>query len=388
MSSPRVAYLPDTFHEVNGVARTGRHFAAYARAKHLPFLCVCPGRGLKQWRFGTVRHLEIPRSQVSVPIERDLRMDPAILRHWSFVRSAFRAFRPDIVHVTSMGDFGVLGWLLACESGLPMAASWHTNVHEYGAWRLRQAAALLPVGARTKLAAGFESVLLGASLWFYRRGAVALAPNPALLDLVRQGTGRPTFLMERGVDTAHFDPMRRNLSDAGLVFGYVGRLSPEKNLRVLGSLERALQATGRLGYRIEIVGHGSESGWLSANLRRCNLRGVLKGRRLAQAYANMDVFLFPSRTDTYGNVVWESAASGVPAVVMNAGGPPHFVRHGVTGLVSQSGGDFGDNALRLLRDPDCRLAMGRAARKAALAQSWEAVFDGLYSQAYRAALKS
>ncbi len=157
---------------------------------------------------------------------------------------------------------------------------------------------------------------------------------------------------------------------------------------MLGSLERALQATARLGYRIEIVGHGSESGWLYANLRRCNLRGVLKGRRLAQAYANMDVFLFPSRTDTYGNVVWESAASGVPAVVMNAGGPPHIVRHGVTGLVSQSGGDFGDNALRLLRDPDFRLAMGRAARKAALAQSWEAVFDGLYSQAYRAALKS
>lgn len=128
------------------------------------------------------------------------------------------------------------------------------------------------------------------------------------------------------------------------MFGYVGRLSPEKNLRVLGSLERALQATGRLGYRIEIVGHG--------------------------------------------NVVWESAASGVPAVVTNAGGPPHIVRHGVTGLVSQSDGDFVDNALRLLRDPNCRLAMGRAVRKAAPAQSWEAVFDGLYSRAYRTALES
>lgn len=97
----------------------------------------------------------------------------------------------------------------------------------------------------------------------------------------------------------------------------------------------------------------------------------------------MDVFVFPSCTDPYGNVVWESAASGVPAVVMNAGGPPNIVRHGVTGLVSQSDGEFVDNALRLLRDPSCRLAMGRAA----LAQSWEAVFDGLYSRAYRAALE-
>lgn len=100
----------------------------------------------------------------------------------------------------------------------------------------------------------------------------------------------------------------------------------------------------------------------------------------------MDTFPFPSRTDTYGNVVWEAMASGVPAVVTDGGGPRFLVRDGETGLVSRSDDAFIQNAIALYLDPNRRALMGRAARQAALQQSWDAVFDKFYSEAYATAV--
>lgn len=113
--------------------------------------------------------------------------------------------------------------------------------------------------------------------------------------------------------------------------------------------------------------------------------GVLLGTELVKAYADMDAFLFPSQTDTYGNVVWEASASGVPAVVTNSGGPQYIVRDGETGIVSRSDEEFVISALTLYRDRSLRTRMGTRARKAALKQTWDTVFDQLYAGAYAAA---
>ena len=379
--------MPDTYHEVNGVARTARHLTDYALRHALPFMCVRPGSECRHWTQSSVEHVELPRGRLAVRVEKDLWQDPRILRYRRLLRSRFDEFGPDVVHVTSMGDFGLLGWRLAREFGLPIVASWHTNIHEYAAWRFDKAARFVPARPRRIVSRGLERLFLEFSLWFYRKGAVGMAPNPELVELLRRGTDKPAFLMERGVDTELFDGAKRaRKADGKAVFGYVGRLSTEKNLRVLKRLEQALVATGLSDYRIDIVGHGSESAWLAANLRKARLRGVLRGEPLARAYADMDVFLFPSRTDTYGNVVWEAAASGVPAVVMDAGGPQYIVRDGRTGLVSRSDEAFVANAVRLYRDRELRRRMGNAARLAALAQSWDSVFDRLYDEAYATAI--
>ena len=384
---PRVAYLPDTYHEVNGVARTARQLTDYAVRNDIPFMCVRPGAEYKRWRQRSVEHIELRRGRLAVRVERDLWQDPRILRYRKLLRAQFEEFRPDVVHVTSMGDFGLLGWRLAREFGLPIVASWHTNIHEYAAWRFSRAARFVPTMPRRLVSQGIERLFLEFSLWFYRKGAVGMAPNPELVELLRHGTHKPAYLMERGVDTDLFDCAKRERKDDGtVVFGYVGRLSTEKNLRILKRLEEALVAAGLSDYCIEVVGHGSESEWLGSNLSTARLPGVLLGRALAQAYADMDVFLFPSRTDTYGNVVWEAAASGVPAVVMDAGGPQYIVRDGETGIVSRSDKEFVANAIRLYRDGQLRRKMGQAARQAALAQSWDAVFDRLYREAYATAL--
>lgn len=321
-----------------------------------------------------------------MPVETDLRQDPAILRHLEPVSKSLRAFRPDLVHVTSMGDFGLLGWWLARDLRLPMVAAWHTNVHEYAAWRFERGASFVPARLRAPLAARIERLALGASMRFYRRGAVSLAPNAELVDLLRAGTDRPVFLMERGVDTALFDPAKRLRDGSRTVLGYVGRLSSEKNLRVFRRVEEALRAEGLRDYLFEIVGHGAEKEWLRRNLLQARFRGVLAGEPLARAYAGMDVFLFPSRTDTYGNAVWEAKASGVPAVVTNSGGPQHFVRDGETGLVSRTDAEFARNVIALCRDTSRRRRMGRAARSAATRQSWDAIFERLYAEAYASAV--
>lgn len=325
---------------------------------------------------------------MALRIEADLWQDPAILRYLAPLRSRFKAFRPDVVHVTSMGDFGHLGWKLAREFDLPLVTAWHTNVHEYAASRFEKAAPFIPARPRGAIADAIERFALAVSIWFYRKGAVGLAPNAELVDLLRAGTRKPVFLMERGVDTVLFNPARRQRQDTATVLGYVGRLSSEKNLRLFKRLEDALLSEGLSDYRFEIAGDGAELKWLRSNLRQARMRGVLTGEPLAKAYASMDIFLFPSHTDTYGTVVWEAKASGVPAIVTNSGGPRYIVRDGETGLVSRSDAEFVENTIALYRDRSRRSWMGQAARETALRQSWDSIFDQLYSQAYAAAVRS
>ena len=121
-------------------------------------------------------------------------------------------------------------------------------------------------------------------------------------------------------------------------------------------------------------------------MQLCREPGVLRGEDLAQAFANMDVFVFPSRTDTFGNVVLEAFASGVPAVVTDAGGPKFIVRDEVTGVVAHSERNFVDLTLRLLRDEPLRARMALAAREQACGESWDSVFEKVYD-GYRVAME-
>jgi glycosyltransferase involved in cell wall biosynthesis len=162
------------------------------------------------------------------------------------------------------------------------------------------------------------------------------------------------------------------------VLGYVGRLRPEKNVRALQQVEAALIAAGLTNYRFLIVGDGSEREWLQQNLRRADFAGVRKGEELAAAYADMDLFLFPSWTDTYGNVVAEALASAVPAVVTTGGGPKFLVRDGVTGVSAGSDEAFAQRVVDLVRSPERIDPMRLAAREWALGKSWDAVFEKVW----------
>ncbi len=370
----RVAFFTDSFHDVNGVAHTSRHLETFARRRNLPILSVHTGPKTREFVEGSCHVVEFGRSRSRIPLDDGLAFDPWFLRFWQRGVHAIERFRPDVVHITGPGDVGALGALLAWRKGIPIVASWHTNLHEYAARRF-------PLESSRPW---IEKRSLDALLFFYRWARVCLAPNEELRSLIETRTGKPTFLMERGIDTALFTPELRQRTDDAIVLGYVGRLRPEKNVSLLAAVEKALIAKGVTNYRFLIVGDGSQKEWLRQNLVRAEFPGVLRGEALARAYASMDLFLFPSWTDTYGNVVAEALASAVPTVVTSGGGPKFLVTDGLNGAVAGTEEEFAAKAAALAADLAAIDAMRQAAREWALGRTWDAVFERVW-HAYEAA---
>ena len=230
-------------------------------------------------------------------------------------------------------------------------------------------------------------IILALSVRYYQLARVLLAPNLELVNMLREGTKKPTFLMQRGVDTVWFSPEKRDRSDDVLTIGFVGRLSPEKNVRFLQAVAHALQQAGIEKFRISVVGEGHERGWLEQNVPNVKLSGMLFGEELARAYANMDIFAFPSHTDTFGNVVLEALASAVPTVVMPGGGPKYLVMDGVTGFIAEDDSSFVNHVVTLAKDAELREQMGRRAREFAICRHWNRIFDQVYD-AYEYCLRS
>jgi glycosyltransferase involved in cell wall biosynthesis len=230
-----------------------------------------------------------------------------------------------------------------------------------------------------------QKYVLEACLRFYGIAQVILAPNQEHIQLIGASTGKPVFPMQRGVDAHLFSPVKRDVSDRIFRLGYVGRLRPEKNVRFLAEIEDSLRRDGISNYRFVIVGDGSERAWLKRRLRQAEFTGELFGEALARAYANMDLFVFPSETDTYGNVVMEAMASGTPAVVTSKGGPKFQVQNGVSGFVATSEQDFIARIKQTMAAPQLHRCLRTASRLAACRKSWESVLEDLH-EAYQACM--
>ena len=384
--TPRVAFFTDSYYEANGVARTAQALEGYAEQHRYPMLVVHGGPTTQLIETGSVIRLELGRAAVSsFHLEHDLRYDLALWRHLRRVSAILRRFEPDVVHITGPSDIGQIGALLARRLDLPVTGSWHTNVHEYAARRLMPYLQALHVPGRDRLGAWVERSALRAVLPFYRMADVILAPNAEWLTVAREQLGTPAFLMARGVDTELFTPARRCRGDNVLRIGYVGRLSKEKSVRELARLERSLVAAGAPRFEIRIVGDGAERDWLSAHLSHGRLMGTLRGPALADAYAGFDLFAFPSVTETFGQVLQEALASGVPVVAMAAGGPRYMLADAGGAVLAATHDAWIQEAVSLALDPARRRALGTAARQTALSRSWSAVCDVVY-QAYATAI--
>ena len=376
----RVAFFTDSFHEVNGVALTSRQLDAFARRRGLPFFSVHAGPQTKLWTEGSVTTFELRRGALAIGVEKDLYVDPVLMRYRGRVREALAEFQPDLLHITGPNDVSLMGALLAKQLKIPMTASWHTNVHEYAAWRLEKSLKPLPASWRKGAAAFAEDKVLAICARLYKVARMSFAPNPELIGMLEQRTGKPVDVMRRGVEVDLFSPDKRDRSDTAFELGYVGRISAEKNVRFLKTLEDGLIARGAPPFRIVVVGHGSEQPWLEQNLRHGVFPGVLRGEDLARAYANFDLFVFPSFTDTYGNVINEAMASGAPCVVTTGGGPKYLIQEGSTGVTAQNEEHFIETVFELTKAPERHAAMRRAARDHAVANSWDRVFERLYEQ--------
>jgi glycosyltransferase involved in cell wall biosynthesis len=378
MSQSRVAFFPDSYYEVDGVANTSRQFTAFAQRRQIPMLVVHAAEENRDYQDGSVLHLERKREWPSFYLDKNHDFDLLFWRYYSRIRSALREFQPDLVHITGPSDLGIMGALLAHQLGLPLAASWHTNIHDYAELRAARLLRALPAKWRGALGESIRKGSFAATARFYQIARVLFAPNCELVSLLEKSTGKPCALMGRGVDTTLFDPAKRDRPPGPFTLGFVGRLTVEKNVRLLVELEKALLGAGRRNFRFLIVGQGALEPWLRENLHHASFAGVLQGDALARAYANMDVFTFPSRTDTFGNVVLEALASGVPAVVFNEGGPKFIIRSGETGFAVSNVCEFSRAVERIATDASLLARMRLAARQSAMAVSWDSVFESVY----------
>lgn len=232
-----------------------------------------------------------------------------------------------------------------------------------------------------------ERKIMDGAVLYYKMPKIILAPNQELIDRLSKGTKRETRLMLRGVDTEMFSPDKRTVSDKIVRLGFVGRLRAEKNVRLLVDLEKKLLENGKTNFKFLIIGEGNEREWLEKNLQNAEFTGFLDGEKLAEGYANMDIFVFPSETETFGNVVQEANAAGVPAIVTNQGGPKFIVRHGETGFIAKNLEDFAKYTLELMDNSEKFAKMKESSREFALSRSWDAVFESVYD-AYRKAVET
>jgi phosphatidylinositol alpha 1,6-mannosyltransferase len=382
----RVAFFPDSFLEVNGVSMTSKRLIGYAQRHGYPFLCVHAGKKNEVTQDESTTYVSLKRSPISFSLDEDLAYDPLFQRHTNRVLREMVKFKPDIIHITGLNDVSIVGAYLAWKLQMPLLASWHTNLHEFAARRLMRMFRFLPDPTLAKLTGFTERKILAGAVLYYKMPKVVLSPNQELVDILGKGTGRVSRLMSRGVDTEKFSPEKRTVDDGIIRLGFVGRLRAEKNVRMLVDLEKELLKAGKTNFKFLIVGEGNEREHLEKNMRHAEFTGFLEGEQLSEAYANMDIFVFPSETDAFGNVAQEAIASGVPAIVSNQGGPKFIIKHNETGFIAENFEDFVRFSLDLIDHPEKLAAMKVQAREKTMASSWDAVFESVY-EAYAECIK-
>src|SRR5262249_28202138 len=226
--------------------------------------------------------------------------------------------------------------------------------------------------------------------WFYGQlDTVFVNSEEYRQSWIKRGF-EPTKLkiLPRGLDTELFHPARRDsaffekfgASNGAVRLLYVGRISREKDLDLLAAAYRRLRSEG-LPVQLVVVGHGPYSEALSNSLPEAFFTGYLRGTELATAYASADIFVFPSTTDTFGNVILEAQACGLPVVVSDSVGPKELVAHKANSLITQSHGvEDGDGAIAdVVADPALRERMVKYARNNVIARSWPNAFPKFWA---------
>jgi len=365
--SLRVAVVTETWPpEVNGVAMSVERIVVGLQRRDHDVQLVRPrqrsdvgGRvgvpGLDELLTHGLPIPRYPSLRLGVPQKRTL------VRIWS-------QRRPDVVHLATEGPLGWSALQAARHLQLPVTSDFRTNFHayssHYGLGWLRR-----PIGAYLRK--------------FHNRTDLTMVPTEALRRELSGFGFRNVAVVARGVDVERFGPQHRSAAlreewgaagtDA-LVVACVGRLAPEKNLpTVLAAFDAIRSKIPET--RLVLVGDGPMRATLQAARPDVVFAGQRSGCELAAHYASADLFLFPSRTETFGNVTTEAMASGLPLVAFDYAGAAQLVRDGHSGRLVPLGNDtaFVTAAVALARDRLLRLRMGAHARAAVASLGWDDV---------------
>jgi glycosyltransferase involved in cell wall biosynthesis len=327
-------------------------------------------------------YLAVKSAGIGIPYYREMRIYAPRLR--AFARAA-AADGISVVHVTTPGPIGLAARYVAGKLHLPLVGSFHTHLAEY--------ATML---SGSELAG---RVMRSYMNWLYRPSRRLLVPSESTRSLLADGGFDRTriALWTRGVDTQTFSPFRRSdairdrwgVSDRRPALIYVGRLSREKGLALFDDLQTAL-FHHHISHRFIFVGDGPMREELKKLCPDAVFTGTLPHADVAEVMASADIFVFPSTTDSAGNVVLEAQACGLPVIVSDQGGPCENMRDGETGFVceARNAASFCRPVAELFTSGEAKRLMGRAAREYALMRRWPAALAPLYHAWVEAAIEA
>jgi len=360
------AWFTDTLEDVNGVATTIRKMTAAAKSVGADLIVVTSRNEIRITdipikNFKPIGEFELPE------YELQKLSFPPILRMLDYIQ---REGFTEII-ISTPGPIGLTALAAAKMLNLQTSGIYHTDFPQY--IRILTDDSFL------------ESVAWNYMHWFYGQlDSVFVNSEEYRRSWIARGFAPEKLkILPRGLDTTLFSPEHRDPAfwqkfgehNGAVHLLYVGRISKEKDLDVLAQAYRKLRNEG-LPIQLYLVGDGPYLQALHEAMPEAIFTGYLRGKELAAAYASADVFVFPSTTDTFGNVVIEAQASGVPVIVSDTGGPKELVEENVNGVVTKSH-DVEDlvRAIRdLVNDKRKRDQMSRQARQAVIDRSWPGAF--------------
>jgi glycosyltransferase involved in cell wall biosynthesis len=360
------AWFTDTLEDVNGVATTIRKMIAAGAEAGKELIVVTSLSELNIdnipiKNFPPIGEFELPE------YELQKLSFPPVLQMLDYIQ---RKKFTEII-ISTPGPIGLTALLAAKILNLQTSGIYHTDFPQY--IRILTEDSFL------------ESVAWRYMHWFYGQlDTVFVNSEEYRHSWIKRGFDPAKLkLFPRGLDTELFNPGRRDPAfwdkfgsgNGEVRLLYVGRVSREKDLDVLANAYRMLREE-KLPVQLFVVGHGPYAEALAETLPDAYFTGYLTGKELAAAYASADIFVFPSTTDTFGNVIIEAQASGVPVIVSDSGGPKELVEDQSTGLVTKSHdvNDFARAIRTLIADPQLRQRMGERARESVVNLTWPAAF--------------
>lgn len=350
------------FGETDGIVTTYRNLLPRLADRGVEADVLVYGPDDSEEQLGSLRVIT-HRPRIPVKIDPSRWIDLAVFQ--SNTAHQLAKQRYDLVHSSSPDPLGLFALSMAKRNNSPLVSVFHTALDHYV--QIRYGKVLGESAGRM-----FGNIMYRWLAWYYNQSDLVLAPTNHVKHEL-EGYLRPQVeILSRGVNTRTFSPDYRTRTDSRIRAVYVGRVAPEKNLSMLVDL-----FTSRPDIDLTVVGDGPYLNEMRQKLPSATYTGRLRGDDLSRAYADGDFFVFPSRTDTLGNVVLEAMSSGLPVIVSDAMGPKEMVDHERTGFVARDHADFAHAIDRLATDLPRRRQMGRNARESARMRSWDSIADQL-----------
>ncbi|EQA35572.1 glycosyltransferase, group 1 family protein [Leptospira inadai serovar Lyme str. 10] len=367
----RILVVTETFPpEINGVSKTLHRMLSDLLQRGHEIILVRPRQSFDDMATANGNYREVLVRGAKIPFYEGLRFGFPEKR---LLRRLMQYEKPDLVHVVTEGPLGLSAVRAARHLKLPVVSDFRTNFHSYARY--------YKVGFIGKLVHSYLRSL-------HNLTHATLAPTAQIVAQLTASGYNNVKVVARGIDTALFHPARKDsklrkewgLSQSDLAVLYVGRLAPEKNLDLLVKSFRKLQ-TKEPKAKLILVGDGPSRDKLKAENPDFFFSGMRKGEDLARHYASGDLFLFPSLTETFGNVVMEAMASGLPIVAYDYAAAREYLSHGKSALLPafDKEDEFAEHACILAENRSLAKKIGVRARKAAESCSWEDVADTLES---------